>query len=151
MVHHPVETMAWLMPMMPQAPFQWAAIFHKQDINFTHGHHDLVWYDPTNQDLSHHLPCKVSCAYCRTPVMDEGRNMILLFPTLITRINTKDGREAFKPRCHMFYPQRVVDFPGDGVVKWAGLDHSSDLVDDHGNILVKYGGRRAEDKDKERE
>lgn len=26
------------------APFQWAAIFHKEDINFTHGHHDLGWY-----------------------------------------------------------------------------------------------------------
>lgn len=25
------------------APFQWAAIFHKDDINFTHGHHDLEW------------------------------------------------------------------------------------------------------------
>ncbi|KAL9123373.1 MAG: hypothetical protein Q9187_000055 [Circinaria calcarea] len=25
------------------APFQWASIFHKDDINFTHGHHDLGW------------------------------------------------------------------------------------------------------------
>lgn len=28
------------------APFQWAAIFHKEDINFTHGHHNLEWYVP---------------------------------------------------------------------------------------------------------
>ena len=65
------------------APFQWAAIFHKEDINFTHGHHDLGWYDSGEKTTKHKLPCKVSCAYCRTPIMDEGRRMILLFPTLI--------------------------------------------------------------------
>ncbi|KEF54460.1 uncharacterized protein A1O9_09627 [Exophiala aquamarina CBS 119918] len=120
------------------SPFQWAAIFHKGDINFTHGHHDLGWYDPTNKDTSHHLPCKVSCAFCRSPIMDEGRNMILLFPPLIKNINSKEAREAFKPTCHMFYPQRVAEFRGDGIVKWQGLDNQSDLVDDDGNVLVKF-------------
>ncbi|KAI1612917.1 Mss4-like protein [Exophiala viscosa] len=120
------------------APFQWAAIFHKSDINFTHGHHDLGWYDPTNKDTSHHLPCKVSCSFCRSPIMDEGRNMILLFPPLIKKINTKEGRQAFKPTCHMFYPQRVAEFRGDGIVKWAGIDNNSDLIDDDENVLVKH-------------
>ncbi|KIK57693.1 hypothetical protein GYMLUDRAFT_172107 [Collybiopsis luxurians FD-317 M1] len=120
------------------SPFQWAAIFHKKDINFTHGHHELGWYDPSNFDISHHLPCKVSCAFCRTPIMDEGRNMILLFPTLIEGINTKEGREAFAPTCHMFYPQRVVDFRKDGLVKWSGLDNMSDLIDEDENILIKW-------------
>ncbi|KAK5946222.1 hypothetical protein PMZ80_000363 [Knufia obscura] len=120
------------------SPFQWAAIFHKDDINFTHGIHDLGWYDPTNKSNTHHLPCKVQCAFCRTPIMDEGRNMILLFPTLIEGINEGDAREAFKPTCHMFYPQRVVDFNGDGIVKWKGLDNQSDLVDDDGSVLVEY-------------
>ncbi|KIX96440.1 uncharacterized protein Z520_07706 [Fonsecaea multimorphosa CBS 102226] len=120
------------------APFQWAAIFHKSDINFTNGHHDLGWYDPTNKSTTHHLPCKVSCAYCRSPIMDEGRNMILLFPPLIKKINTPEGREAFRPTCHMFYPQRVASFKGDGIVKWKGLDNSSDLLDDEGNVLVKW-------------
>lgn len=55
------------------APFQWAAIFHKTDINFTQGHHDLGWYDPAGKKTNHTLPCKVKCAYCGTPVMDEGR------------------------------------------------------------------------------
>lgn len=65
--------------------------------------------------------------------------MILLFPTLIEGINTKKAREVFKPTCHMFYPQRVVDFVGDGVVKWKGLDNKSDLIDDDGEtVLVKY-------------
>lgn len=70
--------------------------------------------------------------------MDEGRNMILLFPTLIEGINEGDARENFKPTCHMFYTQRVVDFKGDGIVKWKGLDNQSDFIDDDGNVLVKW-------------
>ena len=78
------------------APFQWAAIFHKEDINFTHGHHDLGWYESTEKTTVHKLPCKVSCAYCRTPIMDEGRNMILLFPTLID-FKSEADRKNFEP------------------------------------------------------
>ena len=70
--------------------------------------------------------------------MDEGRNMILLFPPLIKNINTKKGREAFKPTCHMFYPQRVAEFRGDGIVKWKGLDNNSDMIDDDEKVLVKF-------------
>ena len=79
------------------APFQWAAIFHKEDINFTHGHHDLTWYDSQEKTTRHKLPCKVSCSYCRTPIMDEGRNMILLFPTLI-HFKSHEDKKNFKPR-----------------------------------------------------
>lgn len=64
--------------------------------------------------------------------------MILLFPTLINGINEGNARDVFKPTCHMFYNQRVVDFNGDGVVKWTGLDNQSDLIDDNGDVLVKY-------------
>lgn len=119
------------------APFQWCTIFHKKDINFTHGHHDLGWYDPTEKSQTHHLPCKVSCAFCRTPLMDEGRNMILLYPTLIEGIETPEARKAFESKCHMFYPQRVVDFKGDGIAKWSGLEGESDLLDDDGNVIKK--------------
>jgi hypothetical protein len=76
--------------------------------------------------------------------MDEGRNMILLFPTLIEGINTEKGKEAFKAQCHMFYPQRVVDFKGDGVKKFEGLADDSPLVDDDGNILP---GQKEDDKE----
>ena len=79
------------------APFQWAAIFHKEDINFVHGHHDLEWYDPTSKSIEHKLPCKVRCAYCHSPIMDEGRNMILLFPSLI-HLKTDEDKAFFKPR-----------------------------------------------------
>jgi hypothetical protein len=121
------------------SPFQWAAIFHKTDINFTHGHHDLAWYDPSECTTRHKLPCKVSCAYCRTPIMDEGRNMILLFPTLIDGINSKEGREAFKATCHMFYSRRVVDIR-DGAEKWDGLNGDSDRLDEDGNVMQMEGG-----------
>lgn len=119
------------------APFQWAAVFHKEDIRFTHGHHDLGWYDPSEKSQTHHLPCKVQCAFCRAPVMDEGRNMILLFPTLIEGINTPRGRKAFEAKCHMFYPQRVVDFRGDGKPKYVGLEDKSDVLDDDDNVVKK--------------
>jgi len=64
--------------------------------------------------------------------------MILLFPTLIEGINEGKAREAFKPTCHMFYTERVVDFNNDGIVKWKGLDNMSDLVDDDGKVLVEF-------------
>jgi hypothetical protein len=83
--------------------------------------------------------------------MDEGRNMILLFPTLIEGINTKKAREAFRATCHMFYPERVVDFQRDGRVKWAGLDNQSNILDDEENVLVKYeDGMSGEDMDEKK-
>jgi hypothetical protein len=79
------------------APFQWAAIFHKEDINFKNGHHDLEWYDPTEKSIEHKLPCKVRCSFCHSPIMDEGWNMILLFPSLIHFPDNK-SKLNFKPR-----------------------------------------------------
>lgn len=64
--------------------------------------------------------------------------MILLFPTLIEGITDKKARDIFKPTCHMFYKQRVVDFNGDGIVKWEGLDNQSNMIDDDENVLVEY-------------
>jgi len=110
------------------APFQWAAIFHKTDINFTKGHHGLEWYDPSSKSADHHLPCKVRCSFCHSPIMDEGRNMILVFPSLI-KMETEKDRANFKPRCHMFYGQRVVDIP-DGLPKWSGINDESELIQD---------------------
>ncbi|KAG8530493.1 uncharacterized protein KY384_004996 [Bacidia gigantensis] len=60
--------------------------------------------------------------------MDEGRNMILLFPTLIDW-KSEEERARFAPTCHMFYPRRVVDVP-DGKPKWSGISGSSELVED---------------------
>lgn len=65
--------------------------------------------------------------------MDEGRRMLMLFPTLIKGITGPEARRAFQPQCHLFYPQRAVDFKGDGLIKWAGLDGKSERLDDEGN------------------
>lgn len=76
--------------------------------------------------------------------MDEGRNMILLYPTLIEGIETPETRKAFESKCHMFYPQRVVDFNGDGIAKWSGLEGHSDLLDDDGNAIKKRKQQKEE-------
>lgn len=81
--------------------------------------------------------------------MDEGRNMILLFPTLIEGINEASARRAFEAKCHMFYPERVVDFHGDGKTKYAGLEGKSDVVDDDGNVIKKRKKEGEESKDDE--
>ncbi|RMY05285.1 hypothetical protein D0868_06490 [Hortaea werneckii] len=130
------------------APFQWAAIFHKDDINFLHGHHDLEWYDPTEKSIEHKLPCKVRCAYCHSPIMDEGRNMILLFPSLID-LKSDEDKANFKPRCHMFYGQRVMDVP-DGLPKWTGLNQDSDLIEDSPPELVRELERKREEERSEK-
>jgi len=106
------------------APFGWTATFDKEDINFTHGHHDLAWYDSQEKTTRHKLPCKVTCAYCRTPIMDEGRNKILLYPTLI-KFEKKEDRDHFAPQYHMFYDQRMVDID-DGLPKWSGMKDGED-------------------------
>lgn len=65
------------------APFQWAAIFHKKDMHFENGTSGLSFYNSSQKVQERQLPCKVSCSYCHTPIMDEGRNMVLLFPELL--------------------------------------------------------------------
>ncbi len=120
-----------------KAPFQWAAIFKKTDINFTEGMQGLGWYDSGSKSRDHGLPCKVYCDFCRTPIMDEGRNMILLFPSLIENVHSDRGRRAFQAQCHLFYGQRVVDFKDDGLPKWSGLNDDSTLLDDEGHELKK--------------
>ncbi|KAF2497215.1 hypothetical protein BU16DRAFT_458851 [Lophium mytilinum] len=130
------------------APFQWAAIFHKEDINFLQGHHDLEWYDPTAKSIEHKLPCKVRCSFCHSPIMDEGRNMILLFPSLVN-FKSKEDRELFKPRCHMFYDQRVMDIP-DGLPKWTGINNESDLIEDSPPEKVRELERKREEEREER-
>lgn len=80
----------------PGAPFQWAAIFHKDDMMFENGMENLAFYQSGKRVLGHDLPCKASCTYCRTPIFDEGRRMVLLFPTLL-RFKDKQARDLFYP------------------------------------------------------
>ncbi|KAF2669815.1 hypothetical protein BT63DRAFT_371929 [Microthyrium microscopicum] len=117
------------------APFQWAAIFHKEDINFLNGAEGLEWFHAPNASLEHTLPCKVHCHHCKSPIMDEGKSMILLFPGLI-HFKSKKDMDYFNPKCHIFYGQRVIDIP-DGLPKWDGLDEKSKLIEDSPEDIVK--------------
>ncbi|CAG8109878.1 unnamed protein product [Penicillium nalgiovense] len=117
------------------APVQWSAIFHKHDMLFTNGASGLAFYSTTHQNQTHMLPSKVSCANCRTPIMDEGRNMCLIFPQLIeiegSSQEQREKRAVFKPRCHIFYDSRMTDCH-DGLPKWSGMENSSVPMNDEG-------------------
>ncbi|GLB44281.1 putative glutathione-dependent formaldehyde-activating enzyme [Lyophyllum shimeji] len=108
------------------APFQWAAIFEKTDVRFVQGTAELVYWSSRKKSGEYSLPCKVSCRRCRTPLMDEGRRMLMLFPSLI-KLGTAERREKFYPSCHMFYGQRVVDVK-DGKPKFSGRKGESKLL-----------------------
>ena len=94
--------------VMHGAPFQWAAIFQKQDISFTNGSNGLSFYSAAQNSRNYSTPTKVSCEFCRTPIMDEGRNMCLIFPELIEFHGSQDEkrrqREVFHPT-YVYYPQ----------------------------------------------
>ena len=108
------------------APMQWAAIFHKHQVRFTSGLDFLRFYH-SDQDLHERiLPCKVSCNSCGTLIADEGRRMWLAFPTLFNFAPGDSIPEAFKPTCHIFYGQRVIDIDDD-LPKWLGHKNHSDL------------------------
>ncbi|KAL2059861.1 hypothetical protein VTL71DRAFT_10016 [Oculimacula yallundae] len=128
------------------APFQHAAIFHKEDINFLKGHHDLQWYDSSEKTTRHKLPCKVSCEHCGSWIMDEGRSMILLFPGLLEL--SKEAKELFKPTLHMFYANRMVDI-NDGLPKWSGMQDDSELIADTPAEDIKKRKRDVEEKERE--
>ncbi|KAK6951742.1 hypothetical protein Daesc_006265 [Daldinia eschscholtzii] len=102
------------------APFQWAAIFEKEDLHFEKGAEGLAFYHSPDKSTVHRLPCKVSCAYCHSPIMDEGRNMVLMFPGII-KFSDAEHKKLFDPH------QRVVDIH-DGKPKWSKLDGQSELV-----------------------
>ncbi|KAL1850247.1 hypothetical protein Plec18170_006942 [Paecilomyces lecythidis] len=69
--------------VMHGAPFQWAAIFHKEDMMFKNGSQGLSFYASGEKSRDYQTPTKVSCSFCRTPIMDEGRRVVLIFPELI--------------------------------------------------------------------
>ncbi|KAJ5536013.1 hypothetical protein N7513_009199 [Penicillium frequentans] len=122
--------------VMHGAPMQWAAIFHKQDLSFAKGSSGLSFFSSSLNSQKYDMPTKVSCSFCHTLIMDEGRNTCLLYPQLIQFEGTADERrkqlELFKPTCHIFYKQRMFDMP-DGLPKWSEMDGKSQLLDDSGN------------------
>ncbi|KAK7995402.1 hypothetical protein PG990_014175, partial [Apiospora arundinis] len=112
------------------APFQWAAIFKKEDLHFENGAKGLAFYHAQKKHTYHDLPCKVSCAYCHAPIMDEGRNMVLMFPAII-KFKSEEAKKGFQPTMHIFYSRRCLDIT-DGKTKWAELDEKSEEIPETG-------------------
>ena len=109
------------------APMQWAAIFHKRDVRILRGLAHLRFFNSDRLQQARILPCKVSCGRCNTPIADEGRRMWLAFPSLFDFGRLSKVPKPFKPTCHIFYSQRVVDIDDD-LPKWSGhKDHSDPL------------------------
>ena len=52
--------------------------------------------------------------------------MWMSFPTLF-KFPGRQTPAAFKPSCHIFYGQRVVDI-NDGKTKWSGHQDESDII-----------------------
>ncbi|GAM36364.1 hypothetical protein TCE0_018r05398 [Talaromyces pinophilus] len=72
------------------APFQWCAIFRKTDIRFKQGTDSLMFYSSHGKSKKYQVPTKVYCSNCNSPIMDEGRNMCLIFPELIDLGQTEE-------------------------------------------------------------
>ncbi|ORY78543.1 Mss4-like protein [Protomyces lactucae-debilis] len=130
-------------------PFQWAAVLPKDALQFQpDALQHLSWYHSPSKQMAHAvqdrtLPCKVSCNKCRAPLMDEGRNMMLMLPVYVdfprapqpathtgSSASEDDAREshesetgrkeipaAWKAKHHMHYSKRVVDMK-DGLTKF---------------------------------
>jgi hypothetical protein len=113
--------------MLHGAPMQWAAIFHKSDVRVVAGVEYLRFFNSALNRHERTMPCKVSCAVCDTPIADEGRKMWLAFPTLFDFGTPPKVPEAFRPTCHIFYDQRVIDI-ADDLSKWSGHKDRSELL-----------------------
>lgn len=109
------------------APMQWAAIFHKRNVQVTDGMDHLRFYNVELDRRERVLPSKVSCSLCGTPIADEGRRMWLAFPSLFDFGIPPKVPDAFKPTCHIFYGMRTIGV-NDDLPKWSGHKDKSVLL-----------------------
>ncbi len=117
------------------APFQWAAIFPKENVRFTKGVDMLGFLNTQDRCPKHELPCKVSCTRCHSPIASEGRNMWMAFPTLF-EFEDKKIPKSFQPDCHIFYAQRCMDV-NDGMPKWfAHKEDSEKMKEEKSDHLI---------------
>merc|ERR1712093_265639 len=103
----------------------------------------LVRCHPEGRDALHELPCKLSCARCHSPIADEGRNMMLMYPSTWNFDKFAD-RQNWLPDKHIFYAQRALDIE-DGMPKWEKMQDESQLMDEehhHGQKGVAGSGSK---------
>ncbi|KAL5532433.1 hypothetical protein ACEPAF_6003 [Sanghuangporus sanghuang] len=102
------------------APYQWAAIIHKDAVFFPNGAKNLTFYNSQEYSNEHKLPCKVLCSTCHSPLADEGRNMMLVFPVAINFVGAripvhfaKGPRKSIYLMLIRFYGSRIQSIPDD--------------------------------------
>ncbi|KAK9898407.1 hypothetical protein P389DRAFT_166905 [Cystobasidium minutum MCA 4210] len=108
----------------------WSVVIPKNEVLFTCSPDKLSFYRTEDQKTEHIPPCKLSCARCHSPIADEGRNMMLMYPSTFN-FEKKEDRSPFLPDKHIFYAQRAIDVE-DGTAKWEGMpDDSKQLYEEH--------------------
>jgi len=110
------------------SPAHWSAVFEKEDVLFTTPPENLAFYRTSDQGTTRELPCKITCARCHSPICDEGKNKMLMYPSLID-FNDRTEREPFLPERHVFYKMRAIDVH-DGNPKFEGLQNETPLMDE---------------------
>jgi hypothetical protein len=62
-----------------------------------------MFYSSHEKSKKYQVPTKVYCSNCNSPIMDEGRNMCLIFPELIDLGQTEEEhlirRKVFEIEC----------------------------------------------------
>ncbi|KAL1704770.1 Mss4-like protein, partial [Schizophyllum commune] len=118
------------------SPAQWTAMLQKTDVHFLSGVDNLAFYHLADSSHERKLPCKIACRTCRSPVMDEGRKILVIYPSLIDfdelpgGLTPAEGKKKFFPTCHIFYEQRVDDYV-DGKPKYKGHKEEGQTIPEH--------------------
>ncbi|CAO1624827.1 unnamed protein product [Parajaminaea phylloscopi] len=138
------------------APFQWACLFFKNQVRLHHSTDPIFvdFFSTQTKTGEHNVPTKVSCRQCRSPLFDEGRRVVLAYPS---SFDFKDGKvpKEFAPTCHIFYGEAIIEVD-DGVPKWSGHKNDSELLPhvkgEHGKLgKGATGQQRAEEHANEEE
>lgn len=130
------------------APFQHACLFFKTCVRLTKNEgQSLNFFSTMKKDSVHHVPCKVGCSSCHSPLFDEGRSVVLAYPSAF---KFSEGRPpvAFHPQCHIFYSERSMDIR-DGVPKWSGHEGDSDLLQEESADKTTMGKHKRGEVDPE--
>ncbi|GAA5823253.1 hypothetical protein JCM5353_005135 [Sporobolomyces roseus] len=95
---------------------QRAVLFKKDMVRFDPESYDsLSFYQTHDKKIGRHLPCKVRCKSCGSPVFDEGRN--------------DNEPESWQPTNHIFYAQAKLKIErSPGVKFWEGAKEKSKEV-----------------------
>jgi len=102
----------------------WSAVLEKTDVLFKCSTDKMSFYRTEDQTNKHELPAKMTCVRCKSPICDEGRGKILMYPSLFD-FDKKEDQEAWMPSEHVFYSNRSIEIE-DGKDKWTKMPDSED-------------------------